>query len=71
MDQYNQPPSSNEPLSRLNMEPVRVDSSSSHESHLSSLVHRLVETVEKQQRQISRLESTISEVRATIRRLDG
>jgi hypothetical protein len=71
MDQYNQPPSSNEPLSRHNMEPVRVDSSTSHESHLASLVHRLVETVEKQQRQIQRLESTIAEVRATIRRLNG
>lgn len=68
MDQYNQPPSSNEPLSRHNMEPVRVDSSSSHESsHLASLVHRLMETVDKQSRQIQRLESTISEVKATIR----
>lgn len=71
MDQYNQPPSSNEPLARHNMTPARVDSSTSHESHLASLVHRLVETVEKQQRQIQRLESTISEVRATMRNLNG
>jgi hypothetical protein len=71
MDQYNQPPLSNEPLARHNMTPARVESSnsgSSHESsHLASLVHRLMETVDKQSRQIQRLESTISEVRATIR----
>jgi len=68
MEQYNNPPVPNSVV------PVRVESSnssSSHESHLASLVHRLVETVEKQQRQIQRLESTIAEVRATINRLNG
>jgi hypothetical protein len=65
MEQYNSPPVPNSVI------PARVESSnsgSSHESsHLASLVHRLMETVDKQSRQIQRLESTISEVRATIR----
>lgn len=65
MDQYNQP------LSRHTITPAQTESSnnrSSHESsHLASLVHRLMETVDKQSRQITRLESTIREVKATIR----
>ena len=65
MEQYNQPPS------RHNMTPAQTESSnsgSSHESsHLASLVHRLMETVDKQSRQIARLESSIAEVRSTIR----
>ena len=72
MDQYNQPIEHNVPLARHNMTPARTDSGSSHESsHLVSLVHRLAETVDKQARQIQRLESTISEVRATMRNLNG
>ena len=65
MDQYNNPPVSNSVI------PGRVElsnSGSSHESsHLASLVHRLMETVDKQSRQIQRLESSIMEVKATIR----
>jgi hypothetical protein len=65
MDQYNSPPVSN---SVIPAQSESSNSGSSHESsHLASLVHRLMETVDKQSRQISRLESTISEVKATIR----
>ena len=67
MEQYNQPIEHNEPLARHNMTPARVESSSHESSHLASLVHRLMETVDKQSRQIARLESTISEVKATMR----
>ena len=58
MDQYNQVPGS-----------IQFESSSKQLvvnpslSHLERLVHRLQETVDKQQRQISRLESAISEVK--------
>lgn len=66
MDQYNQIP-------RHDMQPIQPESSNSgssqSNSHLYSLIHRLAETVDKQSRQIARLESTISEVRSTINNL--
>jgi hypothetical protein len=65
MEQYSSPSASSSVV------PDRIElsnSRASHEnSHLASLVHRLMETVDKQSRQIARLESTISEVRSTIR----
>jgi hypothetical protein len=62
MEQYNH-------ISRHDMKPAAVKDSSVSQSnsHLYSLVHRLMETVEKQSRQISRLESTISEISSTMR----
>ena len=68
MEQYNQPLEHNEPIARHNMAPAQADPSHSN-SHLYSLIHRLAETVDKQARQIARLESTISEVRSTINNL--
>jgi len=64
MEQYNSPLASSSVVSdRIELS----NSSSSHEnSHLASLVHRLMETVDKQSRQITRLESAMSEVRSTI-----
>ena len=69
MEQYNNPPVSNSVIpGRVEIEHSSINNRSSHESsHLASLVHRLMETVDKQSRQIQRLESTISEVKATIR----
>jgi hypothetical protein len=69
MDQYNSPPVPNSVVpGRIEYEHSSINNRSSHESsHLASLVHRLAETVDKQARQITRLESTIAEVKATIR----
>lgn len=67
MEQYNQEPVPN------SVAPGRVEYENgsskflhSENSHLYTLVHRLMETVERQARQISRLESSISEVRGAI-----
>lgn len=66
MEQYNQIPRHD-----MKPKPAFENGSSkfmhSENSHLYTLVHRLMETVERQARQISRLESTISEVRSTMR----
>jgi hypothetical protein len=69
MEQYNNPPVPNSVIpGRVEFEHSSINNRSSHESsHLASLVHRLMETVDKQSRQITRLESTIREVKATIR----
>lgn len=57
MEQYNTP------IERHNMIPVAEHTSPSNNSHLYSLIHRLMETVDKQARQISRLESSLNEVK--------
>ena len=60
MDQYNQAP-------RHNMTPVPSTVKHSDTSHLYTLVYRLMETVDRQARHISRLESSISEISNTVR----
>ena len=69
MEQYNNPPVPNSVVpAQIEFEHSSINNRSSHESsHLASLVHRLMETVDKQSRQIQRLESSIMEVKATIR----
>ena len=60
MDQYNQ-------AQRHNMTPVPSTVTHSDTSHLYTLVYRLMETVDRQARHISRLESSISEISSTVR----
>ena len=73
MEQYNNLPVPNSVVpGRIEFKHSSINNRSSHESsHLASLVHRLMETVDKQSRQIQRLESTISEVKATMRNRSG
>jgi hypothetical protein len=68
MEQYNQEPAPDSVVpGRIEFETASNKSIHSDSSHLYTLVNRLMETVERQARQISRLESTISEVKSTIR----